>query len=74
MMTDTRIDAKTRQGWFKRYTDANRALIQALRAREEKDWEKRLEEVREYRKKATQLESEKLGMETTDQPQQQEQS
>ncbi len=74
MMTDTRIDAKTRQGWFKRYTDANRALIQALRAREEKDWEKRLEEVREYRKKATQVESEMLGMETTDQPQQQEQS
>ena len=52
MIGDKRIDAKTRQGWFKRYTDANRALIQALRAREEKDWEKRLEEIREYRRKA----------------------
>ena len=52
MMRDKRIDAKTRQGWFKRYTDANRAMIQALKAREEKDWEKRLEEIREYRRKA----------------------
>ena len=51
MMNDDRIDLKTRQGWFKRYTDAARALTLALKAREEKDWEKRLREVREYRKK-----------------------
>lgn len=48
-MNDERIDLKTRQSWFKRYTDAARALTQALKAREEKDWEKRLQEVREYR-------------------------
>jgi len=51
MMNDERMDARTRQGWFKRYTDAARGLIQALKAREEKDWEKRLREVEEYRKR-----------------------
>ena len=51
MMNDERIDVKTRQGWFKRYTDATRVLTLALKAREEKDWEKRLREIREYRKK-----------------------
>ena len=51
MMNDERIDVKTRHGWFKRYTDATRVLTLALKAREEKDWEKRLQEVREYRKK-----------------------
>ena len=53
MMNDERIDVKTRQGWFKRYTDATRVLTAALKAREEKDWEKRLQEVKEYRKKTT---------------------
>lgn len=52
MMKDERIDAKTRQGWFKRYTDANRALLQTLKAREDKEWEKRLEIIREYRQRA----------------------
>ena len=51
MMNDDRMDIKTRQSWFKRYTDATRVLTLALKAREEKDWEKRLQEVREYRKK-----------------------
>ena len=51
IMNDERIDVKSRQGWFKRYTDATRVLTLALKAREEKDWEKRLREVREYRKK-----------------------
>jgi len=51
MMNDERMDARTRQGWFKRYTDAARTLTHALKAREEKDWEKRLREVEEYRKR-----------------------
>ena len=70
MMIDERIDAKTRQGWFKRYTDAQRALIQALKAREEKDWEKQLEQIREYRRRAAmQIDSELTGTKPTDQTQ-----
>ena len=75
MMRDEKIDAKTRQGWFKRYTDANRALIQTLKAREEKDWEKQVKEIREYRRKAAlQLESESPGSKSTNQPTKQEQA
>ena len=51
MMRDERIDVKTRQAWFKRYTDAVRTLSQILKAREEKDWENRLYQMEEYRKK-----------------------
>jgi hypothetical protein len=51
MMNDERIDVKTRQAWFKRYTDAVRTLSQILKAREEKDWENRLRMVEEYRKR-----------------------
>jgi len=51
MMNDERIDVKTRQAWFKRYTDAVRTLSQILKAREEKDWENRLRQIEEYRKK-----------------------
>lgn len=72
MMMDERIDAKTRQAWLKNYTLANRVFIQALKAREEKDWEKRVEEIREYRRKAaTQIEAELSGAKPTDQSQQQ---
>jgi len=51
MMRDERIDVKTRQAWFKRYTDAIRTLTKVLRDREEKDWENRLRMVEEYRKR-----------------------
>jgi hypothetical protein len=51
MMNDERIDVKTRQAWFKRYTDTVRTLSQLLKAREEKDWENRLRQIEEYRKK-----------------------
>ncbi len=51
MMNNERIDVKTRQAWFKRYTDAVRTLSQILKAREEKDWENRLRTVEEYRKR-----------------------
>ena len=68
MMMDERIDAKTRQAWLKSYTDASRVFIQALKAREEKDWEKRVEEIREYRRKAAmQIEAELSGTKPTDQ-------
>ena len=74
MINDETIDAKTRQGWFKRYTDANRALIQTLKAREEKDWEKKVEQIREFRRRAVmQLESESSGAGETGQAKQQEQ-
>jgi hypothetical protein len=51
MMIDERIDVKTRQAWFKRYTDAIRTQTKVLRDREEKDWENRLRLVEEYRKR-----------------------
>ena len=51
MMSDERIDVKTRQAWFKRYTDSVRTLSQILKAREEKDWENRIYQMEEYRKK-----------------------
>ncbi len=51
MMRDERIDLKTRQGWLKSYTDAARTLTQVLKEREEKDWEKRLQLIEEYRKR-----------------------
>jgi len=51
MMRDERIDVKTRQAWFKRYTDAIRTQTKVLRDREEKDWENRLRIVEEYRKR-----------------------
>ena len=72
MMMDERIDAKTRQAWLKNYANANRVFIQALKAREEKDWEKRVEEIREYRRKAaTQIEAELSDTKAKDQSQQQ---
>src|SRR2546428_6615582 len=51
MMKDERIDVKTRQAWFKRYTDAIRTLSRVLKEREEKDWENRLRQIEEYRKR-----------------------
>jgi len=51
MMRDERIDVKTRQAWFKRYTDAIRTLSRVLQEREEKDWENRLRQIEEYRKR-----------------------
>jgi hypothetical protein len=51
MTRDQSLDMKSRQSWFKTYTDAARALNQALRDREEKDWEKRLQQIEEYWKK-----------------------
>jgi len=51
MMRDERIDVKTRQAWFKRYTDAIRTLSKVLKEREEKDWENRLRIIEEYRKR-----------------------
>ena len=53
MMRDERVDLKTRQGWLKSYTDAARTLSQVLKEREEKDWEKRLRVIEEYRKRAS---------------------
>src|SRR5438034_8389343 len=53
MMRDERIDLRSRQGWLKSYTDAARTLSQVLKEREEKDWEKRLRVIEEYRKRAT---------------------
>ena len=53
-MRDERIDVKTRQAWFKRYTDAIRTLSRVLKEREEKDWENRLRQIEEYRKKQPQ--------------------
>ena len=53
MMRDERIDLRSRQGWLKSYTDAARTLSQVLKEREEKDWEKRLRVIDEYRKRAT---------------------
>ena len=75
MMMDKRLDLKTRQSWLKRYTDANRVFIQALKAREEKDWEKQVELIREYRKKAAMpLDPESPSVETTKQAGKQEQA
>jgi len=51
MIRDERIDVKTRQAWFKRYTDAIRTLSRVLKEREEKDWENRLRIIEEYRKR-----------------------
>src|SRR5437667_7445273 len=53
MMRDERMDLRSRQGWLKSYTDAARTLSQVLKEREEKDWEKRLRVIEEYRKRAT---------------------
>ena len=53
MMRDERIDLRSRQSWLKSYTDAARTLSQVLKEREEKDWEKRLRVIEEYRKRAT---------------------
>src|SRR6266487_6810530 len=53
MMRDERVDLRSRQSWLKSYTDAARALSQVLKEREEKDWEKRLRVIEEYRKRAT---------------------
>jgi hypothetical protein len=50
MMTNERIDARTRQAWFKRYTDATRALNQVLKDRQAKDWEARIKRIEKYRK------------------------
>ena len=52
MMRDERIDLKSRQGWLKSYTEAARTLSQVLKEREERDWEKRLRVIEEYRKRA----------------------
>jgi len=51
MMRDERVDLRSRQSWLKSYTDAARALSQVLKEREEKDWEKRLRVIEEYRKR-----------------------
>ncbi len=51
MMRDERIDLRSRQGWLKSYTEAARTLSQVLKEREEKDWEKRLRVIEEYRKR-----------------------
>ena len=51
MMRDERIDLRSRQSWLKSYTDAARTLSQVLKEREEKDWEKRLRVIEEYRKR-----------------------
>ena len=53
MMRDERMDLRSRQGWLKSYTDAARTLSQVLKEREEKDWEKRLRVIEEYRKRAS---------------------
>ena len=52
MMRDEKIDLRSRQSWLKSYTEAARTLSQVLKEREEKDWEKRLRVIEEYRKKA----------------------
>ncbi len=52
MMRDEKIDLRSRQGWLKSYTDAARTLSQVLKEREERDWEKRLRVIEEYRKRA----------------------
>ena len=51
MMRDEKIDLRSRQSWLKSYTDAARTLSQVLKEREEKDWEKRLRVIEEYRKR-----------------------
>ena len=53
MMRDEKIDLRSRQGWLKSYTDAARTLSQVLKEREERDWEKRLRLIEDYRKRAT---------------------
>ena len=53
MMRDEKIDLRSRQSWLKSYTDAARTLSQVLKEREEKDWEKRLRVIEEYRKRAS---------------------
>src|SRR6266581_2183958 len=53
MMRDERIDLRSRQGWLKSYTDAARTLSQVLKEREERDWEKRLRVIEEYRKRTS---------------------
>jgi hypothetical protein len=58
MTHDHALNMKSRQSWFKTYTDAARALNQALRDREEKDWEKRLQQIEEYWKKQSLASSE----------------
>ena len=51
MMRDEKIDLRSRQSWLKSYTEAARTLSQVLKEREEKDWEKRLRVIEEYRKR-----------------------
>lgn len=46
-----KLDAKTRQGWSKRFTDAVRTLSHVLNDRELGEIDKRLNLVLEYRKK-----------------------
>lgn len=59
MMRSSKIDLKTRQTWFKKHTEASVALNQLLKDREMRDWEKRLEQIEQYRKNArAQAESE----------------
>jgi hypothetical protein len=52
MMRDPRLDLKARQTWFKKYTEAVLAQNKLLNDRQERDWDKQLAQVREYRKKA----------------------
>lgn len=50
MFRDRKIDLRTRQGWFEKYTSALLALNQLLRDRQDMGWERRLKELEEYRK------------------------
>lgn len=50
MLQDSKIDLKTRQGWFEKYTSAALALNQVLKDRQDRDWERRLKELEEFRK------------------------
>lgn len=51
MLLDEKIDAKTRQGWSKRFTDAVRTLNHVVNDREIRELGKRIDLILKYRKK-----------------------
>ncbi len=45
MMTNTKLDPKTRERWTQLHTNTAQVLNQVLRDQQAKDWEKRLQEL-----------------------------
>jgi len=45
MMTNTKLDPKTRERWTQLHTNTAQVLNQVLRDQQAKDWEKRLKEL-----------------------------